>query len=230
MKFALKIGGSLLFKGDGEIDEFFLKNFITVMKKLQLTEHEIIIIVGGGKVARKYIEVTRNFNASEEICDHVGITVSRLNAKLIASLEFHLFNPQIPTSVETAIGLLTSTKEKKFVVMGGLIPGQSTNAVAAQVAEEFKADAILNATDVDHVYSADPKVDPNAKPLKKLSYEEFSKLIDKEAKAGGYKLFDYRAFKIIERSKIKTHMFSGRNPDNIFRIINGVNIGTIISD
>ena len=230
MKYALKIGGSLIFKDDGEINEFFLKKLVTVMKKIQLTDHDLIIIIGGGKVARKYIDVTRNFNASEEICDLIGITASRLNAKLIISLEVDLFNPQVPTDIETAIGLLSSTKEKKFVVMGGLIPGQSTNAVAAQIAEQWKADAILNATDVDHVYTADPKVDPDAKPLKKLSYEEFSKYVDKEAKAGKYKLFDYRAFKIIERSKIKTHMFSGRNPDNIFRIINGVQIGTVITE
>ena len=230
MKFALKIGGSLLFKPDGEIDDFFLKNFISVMKKIQQTEHQIILIVGGGKVARKFIEVTRKFNAPEEICDEVGITASRLNARLIISLEKDLFNPQVPTDVETAIGLLASTKEKKFVVMGGLIPGQSTNAVAAQVAEKWNADAILNATDVDHVYSADPKKDPDAKPLKKLTYQEFSKYIDKEAKAGKYKLFDYRAFQIIERAKIKTHMFSGRNPDNIYRIINGLDIGTVISE
>ncbi|NHI93594.1 MAG: UMP kinase [Candidatus Lokiarchaeota archaeon] len=228
MKFALKIGGSLLFKDDNSVNIVFLEDLIKVLRKIKKLKHDIIIIIGGGKIARNFIEIARNFNASEENCDQVGIYASRLNAMLIASIDPEIFHQEIPVDVDTAIIYLTDNKGK-FIVMGGVIPGQSTNAVAAEAAEQLKADAILNATDVDYVYSADPKVDPNAKPLKKISYGEFSKLIDKDAKAGKYKLFDYRAFKIIERSKIKTYMFSGKDPENIFKIINGEKIGTIIS-
>ena len=228
MKFALKIGGSLLFKEDGTINIIFLKDLMKVLENIHKLRHQIIMIIGGGKIARQFIKIARDFNASEEICDQVGIYASRLNAMLIVSMDSDLFHPEIPVDVETAIIYLNDNKEK-IIVMGGVIPGQSTNAVAAEVAEQLKADAILNATDVDYVYSADPKIDLDAKPLKKLNYAEFSKLISKETKAGKYKLFDYRAFKIIQRSQIKTCMFSGKNPDNILRIIKGEQIGTVIS-
>ena len=228
MKFALKIGGSLLFTDNGSIDVTFLKDLIKVLQEIRKLKHKVILIIGGGKVARRFIEVARNFNASEEICDQVGIYASRLNAMLVVSMDENLFHPEIPVDVETAI-IYLNDNQGKFIVMGGMIPGQSTNAVTAEVAEQLEANAILNATDVDYVYSADPKIDPDAKPLKKLSYDEFSKLIDKEAKAGKYKLFDYRAFKIIQRSQIKTCMFSGKNPENILKIIKGEKIGTVIS-
>ncbi|MHA1797744.1 MAG: UMP kinase [Candidatus Helarchaeota archaeon] len=230
MKFALKIGGSLLFNKNNELNVVFLQSFLKIMKKIQQLQHEIIVIVGGGKIARKYIDISREFNAKEESCDEVGIYASRLNAKLIASLDSDLFYLDIPNTVADAISYLNSEKNKKFVLIGGVRPGQSTNAVAAEVAEKLNADAILNATDVDHVYSEDPKINPNAKKIEKLNYDEFSKYVDKQARAGKYKLFDYRAFKIIKRSKIKTYMFSGKEPENILKIINGEKIGTLISD
>src|SRR5260370_21953467 len=60
----------------------------------------------------------------------------------------------------------------KVVVIGGLQPGQSTNAVAALAAEITHADFLVNATDVQGVYTADPKKDPKAKMLRSVSVEK----------------------------------------------------------
>jgi uridylate kinase len=89
--------------------------------------------------------------------------------------------------------------------LGGLHPGQSTNAVGALVAEKLKADRFVNATDVEGVYSKDPRKYPDAKKLSKVTPRELSEILGNESMmAGGYDLMDQVALKLIERSKIKT--------------------------
>jgi uridylate kinase len=91
------------------------------------------------------------------------------------------------------------------VVLGGLHPGQSTNAVGALVAEKLKAERFVNATDVEGVFSQDPRKHPGAKKLAKVTTKQLSEILgDESMLAGGYDLMDPVALKLIERSHIKT--------------------------
>jgi uridylate kinase len=117
----------------------------------------------------------------------------------------------------------------KVVVMGGLQPGQSTNAVSCILAERSGSKLLINTTTVDGVYSKDPKKDPSAKKYAKISVAGLTKVLERlGTRAGEYDLLDPVALKIIQRSKITTKVIDGRDPKNILRAIKGERIGTTI--
>jgi len=96
------------------------------------------------------------------------------------------------------------------VVMGGLSPGQTTDAVSALLAEYVKADKIIVATSVDGVYTSDPEADPEAKKLEMMTPRALAQLAaTTEMKAGSRSPVDPLAAKIIERSCIPTAIVLG---------------------
>lgn len=225
MKLVIKIGGSLLMDKDGKIEVTEIKEIAKNIAVLLKEGHEIVVIVGGGVEARKYITAMRALGASEGYCDEIGIRVSRVNARLLISTLKGLVYPIPPRTLEET---LQAVSIRRLVVLGGLVPGQSTNAVAAIVAELIGANILINVTDVDGIYTADPNTTPDAEKFSEITPTQLYQIIDKpdSTLAGKYELFDLLALKIIERSKIYTHFISGKNPDNIVKVIKGEKIGT----
>jgi uridylate kinase len=118
----------------------------------------------------------------------------------------------------------------RIVVMGGLQPGQSTNAVAAVAAEVYDAQMLINATDVDGVYTRDPKTHPEAERLSEVSVKRLLEIIvEEEASAGGYKLLDPASVKIITRSRIPTIILNAEDSENIVRAVEGERVGTRVT-
>ena len=226
MKIVLKIGGSILYNDDGTISVELVKKYVEAIHEIINKDIRLGIVVGGGKTARLFIKAARELGASESICDDFGINAARLNAKLLAEALGDIAYPKIATTVEE---LEQYAAMDKIVLMGGLTPGHSTNAVAAIMAETIKAEMLLNATNVDGVYDRPPD-QKGAKKLETINGEEFQKLMEHSgSKAGSYELFDMVAVDIIRRSHIKTIIFDGKEPHNILRILNGERIGTIIN-
>jgi uridylate kinase len=113
--------------------------------------------------------------------------------------------------------------------MGGLQPGHSTNAVAAIAAETVKADLFVNATDVNGVYTSDPRKDPQAKHLDEVHVNKLMQMLaDSEMIAGGYDLMDPIALRIVQRSRIPTIIVDGRDPANVTKALRGERTGTRI--
>lgn len=222
MKLVIKITGKL-FKFEN-IEK--LKEFTLVLKKLINEGHKIAVITGGGEIARTYIRVAKEFGAANSWQDLLGIEASRLNALLIASALGDLVYWPVPRSVDD---FLKAWSLGKAVVLGGLQPGQSTNAVAAVVAELINADLLINATTVDGVYNKDPKKHPDAKLLPKVTPNELRTILSKQkVEAGKYELLDPISIAIIERNKTKTIIVNGLKPNTIIDVIKGKKIGTEI--
>ena len=226
MKIVIKLGGSLIQDPNGEINLSLVKQYGVVLKKLWSEGNIAHVVVGGGKTARIYISALRDLGASEAICDEIGIMASRLNARvLIAALNDDTY----PEPVKNFRDALKVSNIGKVIVMGGTQAGQSTNAVAALLAEFLNADLLINATNVEGVYSKSPKKDPKAKLLKEVTPKQLANILRSEsAEAGKYALFDALAIKIVERSHIPTKIIDGRNPENIIRAVRGEPIGTNI--
>jgi len=118
----------------------------------------------------------------------------------------------------------------RALVLGGLQPGQSTNAVAALAAEITRADFLVNATDVSGVYTTDPKKDPKAKLLRSVNVDKLlSWALAGDVYAGKYELLDPVALKIMQRAKIPTRFVSMEDPSNITSALRGRDIGTLVS-
>lgn len=225
MRIVIKLGGSLIQDENGNIRIKYIKNLVKILRNIK-KDHEIAIVVGGGKSARSYITTARELGASEAFSDEIGIEIAKIHARLLISALGELAYPKTFDSLSEAVSAFESGK---IVILGGLQPGQSTNAVASLLAERLNVNLLINATDVLGVYTADPKQDPSAKKIDVLNISDFEKMVNlKKAKAGEYSLFDYVAFLIVKRSKLPICFISGEDPNNILKIINGEKIGTKI--
>jgi len=193
---------------------------------LELAGHiQPVVVAGGGKVARNYINIARGFGSDEATLDIIGIEVSRLNARLLIAALGDAAYPSVPTDLEQ-VGRAAAAG--KIIVTGGLHPGQSTNATAALIAEKVKAKMFLNATDVDGIYDSDPNKNKGAKLFKEITVKKCLELLGSEnSAAGSYDLMDIVALKVIERSKIPTIVLRS-DPATIKNAIANKAIGTRI--
>ncbi|HEY7506205.1 MAG TPA: UMP kinase [Nitrososphaera sp.] len=184
-----------------------------------------VIVAGGGKIARHYIEIARRFDLDEASLDIMGIEVSRLNAKLVIAALGERAYASVPKNLEE---VESAAATGKIVCTGGLHPGQSTNATAALIAEKIKASRFLNATDVDGIYDSDPNKNRGAKIFKEITVKKCLEILGSEnSAAGAYDLMDIVALKVIERSKIPTVVLKS-DPATIKNAIAGKATGTRI--
>jgi uridylate kinase len=220
-RIVIKLSGSI-FSQDTNHDS--IKDYAQMLIDIS-NNVQPIVIAGGGKIARHYIDLARSLGSDEANLDIIGIEVSRLNAKLlIAALGDQAYS-QVPKNLEEVAIAVASGK---IVIAGGLHPGQSTNATSALIAETSKASGFVNSTDVDGIYDSDPNVNPNARLFKEITVNECMEILRAERTvAGTYDLMDIIALKVIERSKIPTRVIRS-DVGNIRDAIDGKDIGTKI--
>lgn len=222
MKIVVSIGGSVLAK---ELKPDKFRNYASAFREIA-KDHTLFIVTGGGKAAREYIGVARELGASEAVSDDIGIQVTRLNARLmIAAIGDDAFHEPPETYRDALKAALTG----KIVVMGGVVPGQTTDAVSAILAEYTGADLLINATATDGVYTSDPKKDLDAKKFDSMTAKQLIEIVTKtDMAAGANSPVDILASKIIERSSIRTIVLNGEKPGNIVDAVKGKHNGTVI--
>ncbi len=223
MKVVIKIGGHIF---NSVTSPQGVEAYSKLLKKLRSEGNRIVAVMGGGEEARKYIKTAKELGGTDFNCDLLGIEVCRLNARLLIIALGEDAYPEPPRTVED---LRKAIEGGKIVVVGGFQPGQSTNAVAALTAEAIGADLLVNATDVDGVYTSDPKKDSRAKKLDVVRTDELLALASRgKLEAGSYALFDPLAIRLVERSRIPTRIVNGGDLANIERAVRGENVGTLV--
>jgi len=223
MRIVFDIGGSVLIPDN--IDVPFIKKLSYELIKVS-EDHEVAIVVGGGKTAREYIKVATEFNASETFKDYIGIQITRANAMLLIAALRERAYPQV---VEDFWEAWRAIQLKKIPVMGGTHPGHTTDAVSALLAEFLGADLLIVVTNVDGVYTDDPKKNPNAIKIPKMKAEELVKLVSESVeKAGMSTVIDPLAAKVILRSGIRTYVIGKEDALRMFDVVKGDHRGTII--
>ncbi len=225
----LKIGGSLFFDGTN-----FNANRVKDFAQMVTNSPEIqAIVVGGGSIARIYIQGARALGASEAECDLLGIAASRMNAQLLIRAIGENAYPRVPESVEE---FSKARATGKITVIGGLQPGQSTTSVSVIIAEFLHADRLIVLTDVDGIYDKDPRKFPNAKRFSTITLEQLQKVLQsgagaKQAAAGEYQIFDPVSSEIVKRSQLAVLLMSGQDLAQVSRAIKNpaADIGTKIT-
>lgn len=184
----------------------------------------LLVVVGGGAAARRYIAVARELAVAEEDLDRIGVAATRLNAQLVGSLLRAHGVPvhwAVPDTVETAAAQVGD--DRPVVVMGGTTPGHSTDYVGAALAHESKATRLIIVTDVKGVYTSDPRSDPDAEHRPELSFDELLQIIgDREWRtAGAAGVIDGPATTLITQQQITTHVVAGDDLENLGAAVAG---------
>ena len=222
----VSFGGSIV-APDG-VDIEFLKNFKSLIQSLIEADsnRRFIFIVGGGAPARRWQNAYREIssNIKDDEADWIGIMATRLNAQLIKAIMCEWCNQDVVTN-PMEVDPLTG----RVLVAAGWKPGFSTDYDAVLLAERFKADAVINLSNIEKVYTADPKIDPNAKPLDRISWADFRSMVGDEWVPGKNVPFDPVASRHAEKIGIKVICAGGKDLANIKKILCGEEFfGTVI--
>ncbi|MCX6697429.1 MAG: UMP kinase [Methanoregula sp.] len=221
----ISLGGSILIP---TLEKNKIEEYVPVLQKIA-ARHRLFVVVGGGGEARRYIEVARRLGIDEGTSDEIGILITRLNATLLVSALRDMAYPKVAESHAEAKKF---AEAGKIVVMGGITPGQTTDAVAAVLAERVRADVFINVTSVDGIYSADPKKVKTATRFETLTPTQLLKIVGSTAlTAGSNTVLDIVAARVVERSHIPLVVLDGSKPKNLSSaILTGKFTGTIVSD
>ncbi len=223
--FAIKISGHVF------DDLNLVSRYIAMLRELvsKTSDLRLLIVTGGGRLAREYASFVRKVSENESLADIAGILVSRVNAFILASGLVGYSNISIPEMIKEVLDLWSSGL--RVVVCGGLQPGQSTTTVALILAEALGIKSVVNCANVDAVYTSDPRVDKSARRLSKVSIDELMSLMTRCSRfyAGTYELFDLISLNIAKRSKMTLYVVDGREPERLISVISqGTGYGTII--
>lgn len=224
----LKLSGEYLARENGNgIDFEKMLNVADVIKECVLEGYEIAIVVGGGNFWRGRSNTMMDSTTS----DHIGMLGTTMNA---LALNDALIQKGVETRVQTSIEmrqiaeLYIRNRALKHLGKGRVVifgcgtgsPFFSTDTAAALRAAEIKADIILKATNVDYVYTKDPRKYTDFEPILETSHLRVIK--DK------LKVMDLTAISLCMENNIPIRIFNIDNLDNLRRAIKGENIGTII--
>jgi uridylate kinase len=207
----VSIGGSVLLTGTGDTEYF--ERLADLLRRVG-AERPLVVTTGGGRTAREYIRLGRALGLTEFELDEVGIEVTRLHARLLAARVGPPAPAHPPTTVPAVVEQLRTGSP---VILGGTEPGHTTDGVAALVAVRIRAARVVNATDVDGVYDRDPRSNPEARRIERLTWPEFGAMVHaaSSGEAGQNFLFDRLGADALARARIPLFVVAGRDLENL---------------
>ena len=228
----LKVSGEAL-AGDASrgLDFDVIGRVCDVIKKCNEAGVQVGIVVGGGNFWRGVKDGGDRMERTR--ADHMGMLATAINALAIADV---LEQKGVDVRVQTAIEMRSVAEpyirskairhmEKGRVVIFGCGTGNpffSTDTAAVLRAAEIDADAILLAKNIDGVYSADPRKDPTAVKYDSISYDDVL--------AQHLEVMDSTATSLSMDNKIPVILFALKDPENIYRVVMGEKVGTIVTE
>ena len=222
MRVVVSIGGSVLAP---DLDPDRVAAHADALERVAADGCEVGVVVGGGGVAREYIETARALGANEVQLDRLGIGTTRLNARLLIAA---LGDRASLSPAEEYDDAAASLRRGEVSVMGGVTPGQTTDAVAAAFAEAVDADLLVYATSADGVYDVDPNAHDDAIQHAEMTPAELVDIVlPMSRNAGASAPVDLLAAKLIDRAGIRSIVLDGTDPDAVVdAVLRGDHTGT----
>ncbi len=223
MRIVFRIGGSVV---ASPVNTDLMAKYVELLKSIKLQGHEVAVVVGGGTLAREFIGIARKLGLEMQAQDEIAISVSRLYAQLFLKKFGDAACSKVAITLDDAAECLS---QRKIVLMGGLKPGITTDAVAALVAERVDADLLVKGTDQEGIYDKDPRKHADAVKLDRLSLNELAGVFgESQHKAGIHQIIDPEAMKVLKRKHVKLIVVNGFKPENFLLAVKGEKVGTIV--
>lgn len=229
----LKISGEgLCREGTRGIDAQELQRIGVEIKSVVELGVELGLVIGGGNIVRGG-DLARKIKIAEPAAHYMGMLGTVINAVAIQEV---LESMGLATRVQSAIAIdrvcerFVRRRAMRHLEKGRVVvfaagtgnPFVTTDTAAALRASEIGADALLKATKVDGVYTADPNTDPDARLHKHLTCNEF---IDKRLK-----VMDLSAMVMCQQNEIPVVVFNMKESGNMRAVLAGDAVGTIVCD
>ncbi|OGI62570.1 hypothetical protein A2818_02165 [Candidatus Nomurabacteria bacterium RIFCSPHIGHO2_01_FULL_40_12] len=220
----ISLGGSLIIPDD--IDTGFLKDFKTLILSQVAQGKKFVIITGGGKICRKYQDAAKEIaSPSLEDLDWIGIASLKMNAELLRVIFGIYAHTRVINNLSNKFSF-----NKPIIIGAAHEPGKSTDYDAIEAAKSAGAKKIINLSNIDYVYDSDPKINPNAKKIEKISWADYREIIPKEWTSGLNSPFDPVASKLAQAEGIEVVIMNGKPVDNLAKYLNNEKfLGTVIS-
>lgn len=223
----ISLGGSIV--APDTPDTGFLSSFAALVRSWLAEDNarKLILVVGGGGPARAYQSAYRSVcsTCDNDQADWIGIMATRLNAQLLKAIFADICPADVvydPTKVDVFTG--------KIIVAAGWKPGFSTDNDAVLLAERFSATTVINLSNIEKVYTDDPRANPEAKPIDTISWTDFRAIVGDEWIPGKNVPFDPIASIHAQKAGISVVCAAGANIENIRAILDGKKfVGTVIN-
>ncbi len=224
----VSLGGSLLVPES--IDATFVANFKKFIVDHIEEGYHFILVTGGGKTARKYIEAAATVTKiNDEDKDWLGIHATRMNAHLVRTIFREYAHPRINTNPHDLEDFYSAPEP--ILVAAGWRPGFSTDFDAVVLGKYLNVKRIINLSNIERVYDKDPRTHADAKPYDHLTWQAFRKIVGDEWNPGMNAPFDPIASKMAEEEKMEVAVLNGGDLVNTAKYIAGEKfVGTIIKD
>lgn len=227
----LKISGEALAGSAGAagIDFAVIDRLADELKQVAKTGVQLGLVVGGGNIVRGATASDKGMDRVS--ADYMGMLATVINALALQDI---LEKKGLDTRVMSAIRMeelaepyirrraVRHLEKGRIVIFAGGTgnPYFSTDTAAVLRALEIEARVILKATNVDGVYTADPKKDPKAEFLAELTFQE--------ALVNGYAVMDANAFGLCKENRLPIVVFNINQPGATARVLAGERVGTIV--
>jgi uridylate kinase len=227
----LSVGGSIIVPEKPDTE--FLSKFISMVTKWldEDKSRRLILVAGGGAPARVYqnaykdVASTTGLSSKDDAADWIGIMATRINAQLLKAC----FGDYCKNDVVYNPTLEDIAFDGQILVASGWKPGFSTDTDAVYLGEKFGAQTVVNLSNIEKVYTDDPRKNPDAKPLDTISWEDFRKMVGDEWTPGKNCPFDPIASKKASELGMKVICAGAKNIDNIRAILDDKEfVGTVI--
>ena len=224
----LSVGGSLIVP-DGGPDVAFLILLRELVFKAIERGHKLVIVTGGGKTARHYIDAASKVQKiADDDLDWLGIHATRLNGHLVRTILRDVAHPIVyknPLSIPAIKGW-----QGRVLVAAGWKPGWSTDYVACRIANSLDAKCIVNLSNIDFVYDGDPRKNPDAKAFEDMRWRDYRKMVGDVWSPGLSAPFDPVAAKFCHKYGLSAVVVNGNKFTEVEKALLGEDFkGTLLS-
>lgn len=215
----LSLGGSLVVPNGGIDTDFLIKFNTFIRNQISSKKRRFFITVGGGGTTRHYqkaAHAVRTEHIDDVDLDWLGLHATRLNAQLVRTIFRDIADARVIKHYEVILKI-----DAPVAIAAGWKPGWSTDYCAVTLCQDYGISQAINLTNIDHVYSADPRTNPKAKPLTDLTWETYRSMVGDKWVPGMNAPFDPIASKLAQDLNVTVKILNGKNLDNLAKALDG---------